>query len=71
MATDRIDESKSFEMRFASLTGGGGALAFPCDREGHVDMDHLNARARNNYFFARAMVGRQFAPPAVRLMMAM
>ena len=54
-----------FEIRFSSLFHEGRALAFPCDANGHVDMDTMSERARNNYLFAHAMVGREFATPLV------
>jgi len=60
-ATDSTD----FELRFQSLFKQGRALAFPCDAEGHVDLDGLSERARGNYFFARSVVGRDYATPAV------
>jgi hypothetical protein len=53
------------EIRFANLFRDGTALAFPCDCRGCVDIDSLSDRARNNYLFARAMVGRDFAVPVV------
>lgn len=40
-------------------------FTFPCDRQGRVDMDRLSERVRNNYLFARAMVGRDLATPAI------
>jgi hypothetical protein len=55
-----------FEIRFQSLFNEGRALAFPCDDVGHVDLDTISERTRNNYLFARAMVGREFAMPQVR-----
>ncbi|MDM0000693.1 hypothetical protein QTI24_18910 [Variovorax sp. J22P240] len=57
--------SNEFELRFQSLIQMGRALTFPCDREGHVDLDHLSERLRNNYLFARAMMGREYAWPLV------
>lgn len=56
-----------FELRFASLFDPGRGLAFPCDRAGHVDLDHLAPRVRSNYLYARAMVGREYACPLVQL----
>ena len=53
------------EIRFESLHQAGRALAFPCDAAGHVEMDALSERARNNYLYARAVVGREYAAPAV------
>ena len=55
----------AFELRFQSLFQIGRALAFPCDREGHVDLDRFSERSKNNYLFARAMIGREFAWPQV------
>jgi hypothetical protein len=52
-------------LRFQSLFHPGRALAFPCDAQGRVDLDALGERAKTNYLFARAVVGREFAAPAV------
>jgi hypothetical protein len=55
-----------FELCYQSLFNSGRGYVFPCDRNGHVDIDTLSDRARNNYLYARAMVGRELATPAVR-----
>lgn len=55
-----------FEIRFDDLFHGGRWLSFPCDERGRVDIDALSQRARTNYLFARAMVGREYAAPSVR-----
>jgi hypothetical protein len=55
-----------YELRFTSLFDEGRGLAFPCDAEGHVDIDSLSDRARLNYFYARTVIGREFTMPAVR-----
>lgn len=55
----------SYQLRFESLFHAGRALAFPCDDHGHVVMDRLSDRARHNYLYARAVVGREFATPMV------
>jgi hypothetical protein len=54
-----------FQIRFESLFNPGRALAFPCDAAGNVPLDAMPQRARNNYLFARAMIGRDFAAPCV------
>jgi hypothetical protein len=56
-----------FELRFQSLYQLGRALAFPCDCEGNVDLDHFSERVGNNYLYARAMLGREYAWPRVAL----
>lgn len=53
-----------YELHFQSLADGRG-YAFPCDPAGRVDLDQLSDRARNDYFFARALVGRDMAAPAL------
>ena len=58
-------QAAAYELRFVSLHQEGRALVFPCDPRGHVDCDDLSERARNNYFYARSTVGRDFALPRV------
>jgi len=55
----------AYELRFESLFQAGRALAFPCDAQGGVLLDDLSDRALQNYLFARAVVGREFASPIV------
>ncbi|HLO94993.1 MAG TPA: hypothetical protein VK195_11790 [Burkholderiaceae bacterium] len=55
----------AFELRFQSLFHAGKALAFPCDARGEVSLDALSERARENYLFARAVVGHEYAVPVV------
>jgi hypothetical protein len=57
--------NSSFEIRFQSLFKEGRALIFPCDEQGQVTMDLLSERARDNYLYARAVVGREYAFPSV------
>lgn len=54
-----------FQLCYRSLFDSGRGYAFPCDRQGQVDLNLLSERARTNYLFARAMVGRELAVPAV------
>jgi hypothetical protein len=56
---------RAFRLCFRSLFDNGRGYAFPCDGEGRVDLDELSENARNNYLYARAMVGRELATPAV------
>ena len=53
------------QLCFRSLFDSARSYVFPCDPQGRVDLDHLSERARINYLFARAMVGRELAAPAV------
>lgn len=57
--------SDDYELRFESLFNAGRALAFPCDKHGGVLLDSLSDKARQNYLFARAVVGRDYARPIV------
>ena len=63
--TMSLNEAGAYELRFQSLFNEGRALAFPCDAQGHVDMDALSERARGNYLYARAVVGREYATPSI------
>lgn len=54
-----------FQLRYRSLFDPGRGFAFPCDDHGQVDLDQLSERARANYLYARAMVGKELSPPAV------
>ena len=55
----------NYEVRYESLFNAGRAFSFPCDAQGHVELDALSDRARTNYFYARTVIGREFAAPAV------
>ena len=41
------------------------SLSFPCDPKGHVEMDAMSERARDNYLFARTVVGCDYRVPVV------
>jgi hypothetical protein len=60
-----LPDGGCFELRFESLFQPGRALAFPCDRDGHVDDEHFSHDIRSSYLFARAMVGREYKWPRV------
>jgi len=55
----------NYELRFQSLHDAGRAYVFPCDAAGHVDMDSLTDADRENYLFARIVVGHDVSTPAV------
>lgn len=61
----QANPSSSHQIRFQSLHHEGRAMAFPCDAKGQVHLDSLSERARQNYLFARAVVGREYAHPAI------
>ena len=60
-----FQSSSSHQLCFRSLFQEGRGFAFPCDARGQVDLDAMSERARNNYFYARAMVGKELSVPAV------
>lgn len=61
-----IESSTSeFQLCFRNLFDSGRGYAFPCDPTGQVDLDRMSERARNNYFYARAMIGKELSVPAV------
>lgn len=57
--------SSEFQLRFQSLFDPGRGFAFPCDERGVVDLNALSEKARINYLYARAMIGREVSTPAV------
>jgi hypothetical protein len=57
----------AYLLRYRSLFEDGRGLAFPCDARGLVDLDSLTQRARDNYLYARAVVGRDFGLPEVEV----
>ena len=66
MSVDPRPTAEPFELRFCSLFIEGRALVFPCDERGSVNLERLTARARNNYLYARAMVGRDYSMPRIQ-----
>lgn len=62
---DTSSSPRHYALRFQSLFNQGRAMVFPCDEQGHVDLDALSERARENYFYARAVIGFEYAQPAV------
>jgi hypothetical protein len=58
-------EEVRYELRFTGLFNRGRGYAFPCDAQGHVDIDELTDRGRTNYLFARAVVGTELSAPIV------
>jgi hypothetical protein len=54
-----------YELRFRALSAGIQSCSFPCDADGHVDLDALSERSRNAYFFARIVIGHELATPEV------
>ena len=54
-----------YELCFRPLFRSGNGFRFPCDRHGQVNLNSLSDRVRNNYLYARAMVGRELDVAAV------
>ena len=63
--TEANGTETAFQLRFRSLVGEANEFTCPCDAAGHVVMDEMDERARSSYLFARAMVGRLYAPPEI------
>lgn len=54
-----------YELRFNFLHNRGRGFAFPCDATGHVALDDMSDSCRNNYFYARTVIGRELSAPFV------
>lgn len=59
-----MEAQVQYRLRFPPL-GTGDGFAFPCDAFGRVDLDGLPDPVRNDYFFARAMIGREVGAPSI------
>jgi hypothetical protein len=53
------------ELRFVHRNNDRRSLVFPCDAAGRVDLNALDERRRNQYLFARALRGRDYAFPVL------
>ena len=49
------------EMRFLPRSAKGRSLAFACNAAGDVEIDGLSEHERIDYFFSRALRGRDFS----------
>jgi hypothetical protein len=56
-----------YELRFTGLYDRGRGFVFPCDSGGRVDIDDLSDCSRNNYFYARRVIGRELSLPTVTM----
>ena len=65
MRTDHRQAAVTHYLLFSGLFPAVHSLVFPCDQQGHVDMDEMSDRARENYLFARTVVGRDYDVPVV------
>jgi hypothetical protein len=66
MRTDPLHPTASTHyLFFGGLFPTVRSLLFPCDSGGHVEMDEMSERARDNYLFARAVVGCDYRVPVV------
>jgi hypothetical protein len=64
-ASTHPNQTAGFKLSFRPLAPGQRACAVPCDDQGRVDLDALGEQVRNDYLFARALVGRDFDRPCV------
>jgi hypothetical protein len=60
-----VQEVAAYELRYQSLLDAAHTYVFPCDAEGHVNMDALSDAVREMYLYVRAVVGREVSTPAV------
>lgn len=55
------DELSAFVLRFEPLVAGVSAIDVPCDAAGRVDLNALDDRRRDTYFYARIVRRSRFA----------
>jgi hypothetical protein len=61
----RCGEQVHFELRYRSMSPYRCGYTFACDVDGRVDLDSLSEDERENYLYARAMVGMELLQPQV------
>jgi len=61
-----VEAEPTHLLHFEPLSAQSAGLDIPCDPQGRVGLDALGDKLRNDYFFARALIGRLFARPTVR-----
>lgn len=66
-STPSAHRPASVELRFVHRRNDRKSLAFPCDAAGRVDLDALDERRRNEYLFARALMGRDYEFPVIAI----
>jgi hypothetical protein len=59
-------QPRGYELCFERLSSHARTYVFACDCEGRVDLDGMSDRARNNYLFARSVIGRDVTRPRVQ-----
>ncbi len=59
------DDGSHFELLYASKCRQEPDLHFPCDDHGVVNLGRLSEKDKADYLFARALVGRDYAPPTL------
>ncbi len=62
---ESIERNAQYQLCFRSMFHTGHGYAFPCDAQGHVDLNALSDLAMRNYLFARGVVGWEFYLPEV------
>lgn len=62
----KADAEPTHLLHFEPLSAQSAGLDIPCDPQGRVGLDALGDKLRNDYFFARALIGRLFDKPTVK-----
>ena len=57
--------TRSFHLCYRSLANHSSVLCFRCDAIGQVNLDAMGYAERIAYFYARTLIGRDFAAPTV------
>ncbi len=52
-----------YYLKFQDLWNCGHALSFPCNDKGEVNLDEFSKRMKENYYFVRTMIGKQYSCP--------
>jgi hypothetical protein len=64
-ALPAFDVDAAIRAPFPAAVDFGRGFAFPCDALGQVPLNDLSDRLRDNYLYARAVVGNELSWPVV------
>ncbi len=59
------DDADRYTLFFRSILMAGRGYKFPCDANGGVQLQAMSARLRQNYLYAKGLVGLELLSPVV------
>ena len=54
-----------FYLIFSSVYDPGHRFAFPCNKEGEVNLNEITESMKLSYYYCKTLVGREFTHPEI------